>query len=381
MRIAIINVTGGGMSGGYEKYLRNIIPRMTIHSKIEAILCSCTESLDIKEWFGSLPNVQFVSCKSYHFLYSHFDKGLEQQLENFSPDVIFIPSERYYKFNKIPVVNMIQNMEPFVAIDGNPLSERFRNCLRRIDAKMALKKSDRIIAPSEYVRDFLLHNLKVRGDKIGLIYHGVDLTENKDVHRPDIIPKGWDGRFLFTAGSIRPARGLEDVLYALNHLSDKQFNVPVLVIAGEITSRMMKYRKGLEDWIRVHNLSSKVCWAGSLTGKEMAWCYQNCRVFVMTSRVESFGMIAGEAMSHGCVCISSDNPCLPEISDDAAVYYPPGKPEILAKRVQEISAWPDSKKQEMRQRALRRASQFSWDECVDETIKELQKAINDFENK
>ena len=98
----------------------------------------------------------------------------------------------------------------------------------------------------------------------------------------------------------------------------------------------------------------------------------------MTSRVESFGMVAGEAMAHGCLCISSDSSCLPEIFDKAAVFYPAKRPEILAKRIYEILNWPEGKKQEMRQRALIRASQFSWDKCVKQTVVELQKAINTY---
>jgi len=268
-----------------------------------------------------------------------------------------------------------------VDIKGNPLRERFRNWLRRLDAKKAFKKSNRIIAPSEYVRDFLLHNLNVRGGKIGLVYHGVDLPENKDAHRPDIIPKGWDGRFLFAAGSIRPARGLEDILGALKYLNNKSWDISGLVIAGSTTPGMEGYRKHLDKWAQKNDISSKVCWAGSLNRREMAWCYENCQAFVMTSRVESFGMVAGEAMSHGSICVAADSPCLPEIFDDAAVFYPAKKPQILAKRVQEVLHWTEEKKKKMRQRALTRASQFSWDKCVERTVEELRRAINDFGKK
>ena len=73
--------------------------------------------------------------------------------------------------------------------------------------------------------------------------------------------------------------------------------------------------------------------AGNLSEKEMSWCYKNCKMFVMTSRVESFGIIAGEAMAHGYICISVDNPCLPEIFRVAAVYYLPRKGKLLAEAI------------------------------------------------
>ena len=42
----------------------------------------------------------------------------------------------------------------------------------------------------------------------------------------------------------------------------------------------------------------KIRWAGKLSEAEMDWCYSNCSLFVMTSRVESFGLTGVEALSH-----------------------------------------------------------------------------------
>ena len=66
MKIAIINLTGGGMSGGYKKYLRNVIPRMAINPDIESILCATPTSIDIQNWFNFLPKVKFITCKSFN---------------------------------------------------------------------------------------------------------------------------------------------------------------------------------------------------------------------------------------------------------------------------------------------------------------------------
>jgi len=364
------------MSGGYRKYLQNVLPRMAAHPDVEAMLCASPGLLNVQDWVGSLPNVEFVKCQPFRLLRHKVNSKLEQHLRRFRPDVIFVPTGRFLDFEGFPVVNMIRNMEPFVSIDGNPPSERLKNLFRKIDAKKTVKRADRIIAPSEYVQNFLINNLNIDNDKISLVYYGINLPKN--IYRPGIIPKEWDGRFLFTAGSIRPARGLEDILRALKQLNNKSLDISGLVIAGSTTPGMERYQKQLAKWTQKNGISSKVCWAGSLNEKEMAWCYKNCQAFVMTSRVESFGMVAVEAMSHGSICVAADSPCLPEVFDGAAVFYPPKEPQILARRIQEVLHWPEEKKQEMRQRALTRASQFSWDKCVERTVEELQKAINDF---
>jgi glycosyltransferase involved in cell wall biosynthesis len=377
MKIAIINLTGGGISGGYRKYLQNVLPRIAAHPDVKAILCAAPESLNVEGWFKPLPKVEFISCKPYRFLGYGTDSELNRRLQEFSPDVIFVPTERYFQFSNAPIVRMLQNMEPFVTnINGDSCSERVRQWIQAVDAKRAIKRSDRVIVPSEFVRDFLIQSWKIQLEHIGVVYHGIDLAKNKG-QCPALIPKDWAGQFLFTAGSIRPARGLEDALDARNHLFDKSSNIPGLVIAGETTSATMKYKKKLEDWIKTHNLSYKVCWTGNLNENEMAWCYQNCRAFVMTSRVESFGMIAGEAMAHGCVCISADNPCLPEIFGDAAIFYPPKDGKALASAIQTTLSWDDIRRKEMSEKAKRRAGEFSWDVCARKTVEELTKAIRD----
>ncbi len=126
MRIAVVNLTGGGMSGGYRKCLRNVIPRMAKHDDVKAILCVTPDSITVQDWFDSMPNVRFVSCKPFRFLPLRSDVELLLELERFSPDVMFVPVERNFRSKSVPVVNMIQNMAPFVSsVGGNPVSESF----------------------------------------------------------------------------------------------------------------------------------------------------------------------------------------------------------------------------------------------------------------
>jgi len=374
MRVAIINLTGGGISGGYKKYLRNILPRMAKNSEIENILCATPSSIDIQSWFRLLPKVKFITCQPFKRMFYRPDNELEESLKRFSPDIIFMPVARYFKYNRVPIVNMIQNMEPFAEnIDKNSLTDKFRLYIQRLVARRAIKKSDRIIAVSEYVKEFLLNKWNVPEEKIGLVYHGIESPLIRERVRPNNIPKDWEGNFLFTAGSIRPARGIEDILGAMKSLMLDKRNIKGLVIAGETELRMIPYRRKLEEWIKMNNLSSKVCWAGKLSEKEMSWCYKNCKVFVMTSRVESFGMIAGEAMAHGCVCISSDSPCLPEIFGDAAVFYLHNKVELLAEAIKSVSEWDNHRCGEASKNARERAAEFSWDITVDRLLAEFKK--------
>ena len=378
MRIAIINITGGGISGGYRKYLVNLLPKMSAHPDVEAILCASPSALNVRGWFSSIPRVEFYGCPPFR-MYNRYGYGdLRRRINHFCPDVIFIPVERSLRFNNVPVVHMLQNMEPFVkGIEGNPLIERIRQFFLYIDAKDAIKRSTRVIAISAFVKNFLINKWNIPKEKIGLVNHGIDPYQTIDRCRPDTIPDGWDGQFLFTAGSIRPARGLEDAILAMKYLRSKH-TAKKLVIGGVTEANVQGYQNRLRKLIQDNNFSSTVCWAGRLSDEEMAWCYDNCSIFLMTSRVESFSMIALEAKMFDCLCISTDIPSLKEVFGNGVLYYHPKDFKMLAGLIQTQCDVDRKILHKIFEEEHNVPDLYSWDVCTGKTIKELQIAIQAF---
>ena len=101
MRLAVINLTSGGFSGGYQKYLNEILPRMASHADITALFCALPEPVRLPYSFKKIFNLTIVKCKPYHPLKFFKDQELNTSLMIFKPDVIFVPLERYFQFNNI----------------------------------------------------------------------------------------------------------------------------------------------------------------------------------------------------------------------------------------------------------------------------------------
>ncbi len=378
MRLAILNITAGGMSGGHKKYLQNLLPRISSNAIIEEIVCTIPRSLHLNNICDN-SRVKFKEVSHYSIMNHKLYGELRQILDKFIPDVIYVPVERFFPYENAPVVTMLQNMEPFVCpFSGNPPFEKIKNCFRITNSRKALRSSDRIIAISEFVRNYLITHLHIDSHKIGLVYHGIDkhIAQPK---KPDSIPETCD-KFLFTAGSIRPARGLEDVLESLRYLVIQNVNVS-LVVAGNADRAMLDYQRRLKHWLNENNLLSNVIWAGSLDESEMAWCYQNCTAFIMTSRVEACPNIALEAMAYGCICVSTETRPMPEIFGDAAIYYNFSKGKALCSQIYDLLFWDESQKRTAMERAVIRAARFSWDICAEKTVSELLRAIGDFSQK
>jgi glycosyltransferase involved in cell wall biosynthesis len=352
------------------------LPRMSSNLSIEKILCFLPSPVALNNNFDCCPNIEFVDIAPYKITNTKTYNELKIILNKFQPDVVYVPMERFFAYEKTPVVNMLQNMEPFVCpFSGNPLSEKIKNWFRLYTAQRALKRADRLIAISNFVKDYFVNQLHIDSQKIGLVYHGINKSVDQ-AERPVAIPETCVD-FLFTAGSIRPARGLDDILEAMKNLINLKQNMS-LVIAGNTDPVMVHYQQKLINWIERNRLSPHIIWTGNLNESEMAWCYQNCSAFVMTSRVEACPNIVLEALAYGCICISTETPPMPEIFGDAAVYYNSDDGKTLSEIIKTVFSWNQSKKEYISQRSIERASQFSWDVCAKKTIEQFQLAIEDF---
>ena len=377
MRLAIVNLTGGGLSGGYKKYLKNMLPRLAEHNDVDALLCVSPEGNDISAWFKKQQVVDYCSCS--HLTLSHLayipDRKMAEHLKQFSPDIIFLPVDRYIRFNGIPVVNMVRNMEPFVPnMKGDSLQERFKKFIQRKLTCNSVRRADHTIAVSGFVKDYLTATLHVPENKVSQVYHGLIFPPSGNCVRPVSVPIEWDEGFLFACGSVRPARGLEDTMEALSDLKARGLDMR-LVIAGETVSGMRKYLDGLEHLLALKGLTDRVCWTGNLNDEEMKWCYNMCSLFIMTSRIEACPNIAMEAMSYGAISIAADNPPLPEFFSDCAVYYKAGNGRSLAEAILDQLALEPGKKSAISEQSRKRSSMFSWDLTADKTMTILMQTL------
>lgn len=372
MRIAVISLTGGGFSGGYKRYLSEILPRVAASAETEEILCAAPPSLDVKSWFPVSSKIRFSDCEPFRFLRHNPDAGLRAALDSFSPDLIFVPLERYLNYRNVPVVTVLHNMAPLAgARTGSGLMSRIKSAAQALETRTAVRRSATVITPTDYVREFLVKELGAAAEKVTAIKFGPSPSP-AEARRPAL----WGGeaadRFIFTAGSMEMYRGLEDLIAAMPAVKTKSPGIK-LAVAGGARPATRPYLDGLKALAADKGVEGDILWLGSLDDAEMAWGYANCAVFAVTSRLESFGFPALEAMQHGCACVSSASPCLPEIFGEAAIYYSAGDSAALAERLTEALARAPGERQKFSALSLKRAGEFSWDAAAAATLEVLKK--------
>jgi glycosyltransferase involved in cell wall biosynthesis len=339
----VVNLTGGGFSGGYRKYLDRLVPLLGEDGRVSAL-----------EEFGP--------------------GSTRRDVSQLVPDVVFIPTARWSNFGPAPVVTMVRNMEPLsVPFAGNPPAERLKNLARARAAKSACRRSDRIIAVSWHVRDFLVDRWHVDGSKIAVVEHGVDRPVAKsEALRPRALKADVAAPFVFTAGSLRPARGLEDAIRALGTLRDRGLS-PTLVVAGSSTGW-----HGYEDKMRrlatECGVETLVAWTGQLAAEEMSWCYHHCSCFLMTSRAEACPNVLLEAMAHGSMCVSVRRRPMTDMLGEAGIYYTLGDPVDLADRLAAALSADTSARTRLSTSTLARAAERDWGRTATQTVDQLEAA-------
>jgi glycosyltransferase involved in cell wall biosynthesis len=370
MKLAIVNLTAGGLSGGYRKYLQRLVPLLQNVSGVSGLEIFIPERATTTITLEGVPLRTIAATDAYRGY-----AQLKTHLRASKPDVVFIPTANWLHCGPIPVVAMVRNMEPLlVPFEGNSLIDGLKNLARTYAARRASQRSCRVIAVSQYVRDFITQRWGLAIDRVGVVPHGIEppVTQSEAI-MPRSLADVALGKFIFTAGSIRPARGLEDIIEAVAWLNHSDPSI-TLVIGGEPNPDTHFYHDRMQRLAADRGITHRVIWVGQLNVREMAWCFYTSAAFVMTSRAEACPNTVLEALSHGCLSVSTDHPPMPEFFGDTAYYYRARDARSLAEQLMAALNAPEADRQAKRLAAIRRARQFDWRTTAERTIEQLRLA-------
>ncbi len=110
--------------------------------------------------------------------------------------------------------------------------------------------------------------------------------------------------------------------------------------------------------------------------EELFALYHFAQLFVFPSEYEGFGIPAIEAMSVGCPTLLSTGGSLPEIGAEAAMYFNPQDQEEMTHVISRV-LHSESFREEMKQKGLNRAAEFSWDKTVEKTLEGYRRLMRD----
>ena len=244
------------------------------------------------------------------------------------------------------------------------LPNRLGYAYARSSMWMATRRANRVLTVSEASKRDILRYFRVPEGKIDVIYNAIDdrLGETPTAEEVERVRERYqlNAPYVLYAGNIKPHKNLERLIEAFHTLrQDPDLGHVKLLIIGDEISKYASLRRAVHRY----KLHKYVRFFGFVPDKTLAVLYRLARVFVFPSLYEGFGFPPLEAMASGTPVITSNVSSLPEVVGDAALLINPLDPAEIAQAMRRVLM--DSElREELRQRGLRRVSEFSWERSV-----------------
>lgn len=231
--------------------------------------------------------------------------------------------------------------------------------------KKACENSSKIIAPSESTKKDVLKTFNIPAAKIQVIHEAADDKKLIEVNKNSIdkIRKQYGltaNPIILYVGQFRRHKNIKRLLETFGILK-KEMSAE-LVLIGKVPQGFKIDNKALlRDTLM----------PGFVSDAELAAWYKLASVFVFPSLYEGFGLPGLEAMTAGVPVVSSKRASLPEIYQDAALYFDPLKPQEIADKIKIVLTNKEKKDWLIRQGKLT-AKIYSWRKTAAQTLKIYQ---------
>jgi glycosyltransferase involved in cell wall biosynthesis len=298
-------------------------------------------------------------------------------------DAVYTTHNLAILLSPIPSFILIQNVEPFFAGRfPNALRLRSRLWLLRVLTRLSLRKSRKILAISEWERDFLVERFHLPPSKIVVSYPGVAAMFRPP--RPE------------SAGELRARLKLEPpYILCVTRLAGygnllnmakayaslvKQGKVAMpLVIPGEVWDR--RYIGRVKQLLAREGCAGLVKFVGYVPHQHMPWLFGNAQCFVFPSLLEACGTVLIEALACGTPILCSRLRPLTDVCGEAAVFFDGEDPGDIADKILEVLR-DQALRETLAGRGPARARQFSWRQGAEklyrlfEEMRPLPAAVN-----
>lgn len=238
----------------------------------------------------------------------------------------------------------------------------------RLTIALAAWRARAIITVSECTKRDIVKSLKVKPERVTVTYEAADGVEIGQLTIPgtyDPSAKGIVKPYFLYVGNAYPHKNLERLLEVFATLRKDGLDAQ-LVLVGKMDHFYLRLKLEAE---RLGLLASdEVIFYGYAEEAELAELYRRARAYVFPSLLEGFGLPPLEAMRYGTPVAAAGSSCLPEILDDAAVYFDPEDVGDMAKAMRRVYG-DEALRQRLAERGKLRVARFSWRECAERTYR------------
>ena len=222
--------------------------------------------------------------------------------------------------------------------------------------KLVCEKSNKIVAISASTKnDILKIYPSIKPSKVRVIY----LSQSIDTDEVNTLSQ-LPSKYILFIGKRELYKQFDTLLKAMIPIFETDNTIKILCAGGGnlTTSEQQQLNDlKLQDRIVQYNFNDN----------ELFSIYQNAALFVFPSEYEGFGIPALESMVCGCPVILSNTSSLPEIAEDAALYFEPNDVNGLSMAIMEI-LYNAAVRESLIAKGYEQAKKFSWKKMTEEYL-------------
>jgi glycosyltransferase involved in cell wall biosynthesis len=235
-------------------------------------------------------------------------------------------------------------------------SKRFYMWYSFLIPKIA-NRSSKILTVSNSSKKDIVKFLKIRPDKISVIYNSSYLNTNNNFEQ--VIEE----KYLLSVSSLDSRKNLNNLIEAY-----KKINIKIKFIIVGLKNDNFVFASN-KDF-----LDDNIIFKGYVSDNELTSLMNNAEAFVYVSFYEGFGLPPLEAMSLGCAVIVSDIPAHREVCGNAALYADPYSVEDIKNKINDILL-NDKLKRKLIIEGKKNIKRFDWFVSAEKVLQNINEIV------
>ncbi|MCX6808456.1 MAG: glycosyltransferase family 4 protein [Candidatus Berkelbacteria bacterium] len=359
-KIKLVQVTADAAVGGGSSHILGLLQNLDFTKFEISLICpSGYLSKEAKKISGL--QVFNIPMKSKFDLVSIFSlKKILEQIEAsgdpFGPMIIHSHGPRANLFVAISAPNLaIKLYTEHIYNYDYRLKSWFNNFVQKKLMSFCYKRNNLVLAVSSSVKSFLVQTSLLPEDRVVVVPNGIDLakfqSKTKKIKTTNLTP------VIGTVGSLNKEKSQSDLITAFATIV-KRYPLARLEIVGE-----GNLKQELKELALRLKISRNVAFLGRKS--DVVEYLRKWDVFVLSSKSETFGIAALEALAAGVPVVASNVGGIPDIIENRqeGILVSSGAPEEIAKAVIELIEHP-AFAASLKRRGLAKAKAYSWKNIV-----------------
>lgn len=233
------------------------------------------------------------------------------------------------------------------------------------------RRAKKIIAVSQYTKDDIAKRLKIKSEKVAVVYEGVDLPlVNQHLAAKILVDLDIVDKYILYVGSAYPHKNLEKLIAAVKAINEQLIsenkNEIQLVLAGKNNFFYERLKEFAAETLG-EGKKDRVIFTDWISDDKLVSLYENAECYVFPSLIEGFGLPPLEAQAYGLAVASSNKTCLPEILGDSALYFDGENTADMAEKIYALLSEPELRA-DLILKGTENAKRYSWRKMAEEIM-------------